>query len=155
MKAPEFIDEQRFEDEPFLSPVQEKQILVVPEYKHAWREPLRALSGVVVSLIGGIVCMYFTLSAAGFYFGWIVAFFVGIAGAVLLRSRWAILVVPIAFTLGELLVEPQLFIVSFMSLGSFILAFAGPILAVLGSLSCISIIKEAHEQEVTTIPTDF
>ena len=119
------------------------------------RTTLRVVVGVVVSLLGGMACMYLTLIAAGFYFGWVVAFFVGIVGAVLLRSRWAILVVPLALTLGELLVTPQLFAVSFTSLGSFILAFAGPIIATLGSLSSISIVKEYREQGFTTMPTDF
>ncbi len=155
MVAPEHVDEQRSEDESFLSPVQEREIPPVSENIHAWRKPVRVLLGIVVSLIGGIVCTYFTLNPAGFYYGWIVAFFVGIAGAVLLRSRWAILVVPIAFTLGELLVGPQLFEASFMGLSSLILAFGGPILAVLGSLCSISIVKEAQGQGVTTMPTDF
>src|SRR3974390_1512221 len=99
MVTPEFVDKQRPEDTSAFSPIKEKQLPLVSESRHPWRKPLRVFVGVILSLIGGITCMYITLIAGGFVFGWIVAFFVGIAGAILLRSRWAILVVPLVLTL--------------------------------------------------------
>lgn len=155
MITTEHVDEQRPEDTSALSPMKEKPLPPLSENRHPWRKPLREVGGVVVSLIGGIACMYITLIPGGVFFGGIVALFVGIVGAVLLRTRWAILIVPLALTLGELLVAPQLFAVAFMSFGSFLLVFAGPILAGLGSLSSISTVKVNQEQGFTTMPTDF
>ena len=155
MVAPELVDEQRTEGTSALSPMKEKQLPLLSEHRHPWRKPLRELGGVIVSLIGGIAYVYITMIPGGFFFGGIVALFVGIVGAVLLRTRWAILIVPLALILGELLVVPQLFAFAFMSFGSFLLAFAGPMFAVLGSLGSISIVKEDQEQGFTTMPTDF
>ncbi len=155
MVSPVHVDEQKPEGTSALSPMKVKQVSPVPEKIQPWRRPLRVVAGIVVSLLGGMACMYLTLIPAGFYFGWIVAFFVGIVCAAFLRSRWAILVVPLALTLGEVLVSPQLFAVSFTSLGSFMLVFAGPIIATLGSLSSISIVKEYQEQGFITMPTDI
>jgi uncharacterized membrane protein YeaQ/YmgE (transglycosylase-associated protein family) len=151
MVSPEHIDEQKLEDQ---------HAPTVVENKRAWLKHLmRVVLGVVVPLIGGFTCMYLTINVAGgFLLGWIVGFFVGIVGAVLLRSRWAILVVPIACILGEWLVVPQLFGVDFfkdLNFGSFLYAFAGPILALLGSFISIRIVKKAQEPGLTTMPKDF
>jgi hypothetical protein len=149
MVSPEHIDEQKLE---------EQQTSTVVENKRVWLKPLQVFLGVVVSLIGGIVCMYLTTNvAAGFFFGLIVAFFMGIVGAVLLRSHWAILVVPIAFTLGEWLVTPPLFGFDFMDLNFsvFIFALAGPIFALFGSLISITIVRNVKKPVSTTMPKDF
>ncbi len=155
MVAPELLDEQRPDDTSALSPMKENQLPPLSEKRYSWRKPLREVGGVVVSLIGGIACVYITMIPGGVFFSGIVALFVGIVGAVLLRTRWAILIVPLALALGEWLVAPQLFAVALMSFGSFLLVFAVPLLAGLGSLGGISIVKKDQEQGFTTMPTDF
>lgn len=78
----------------------------VVEEKRPWMKPLMRVLGVVVPLIGGFANMWCLIFYPLEFQFWalLVAFLLGVVGAVLLRSRRAIFVVPIALTLGELLV---------------------------------------------------
>jgi len=113
MVSPGHTDNQKSENQQAPSPAVEQQVPVVVEKKRPWlKPPMRVVLGVVVPLIGGIAiaCLFlvtfqndasYSFGSLGGYFG---AFLLGLIGAVLLRSWWAILVVPITLTLGVLLV---------------------------------------------------
>ncbi len=118
MVSPEHIDEHKPEDKPVLSPVEEKPVLPVSEKKRPWMEPLLRVVAIVVSLMSGIAAVYlvvlsfrpwlelgFENSAADQLaylrtLAILLVFLVGVGGAVLIRSWWAILVVPLALSLG-------------------------------------------------------
>lgn len=115
MVSPEHVDEQKPEDKQMPSSAEKKQAPIVVEKKRLWNTPLMRVLGVLVSLIGGIasLCLaivgfsyptpqYPTLSGLVFV-AFLLAFIVGVGGAMLFRSWWAILVVPIVLTLGALL----------------------------------------------------
>ena len=101
MVSPEHVNEQKPEDKPALSPAEEKQVLPASENKWLWMELLLRVGAVVYALIGGfaIVCL---MSINMDFQGWglFVAFLLGTACALLFRSWWAILAIPLAFGLG-------------------------------------------------------
>jgi MFS family permease len=114
MVSPEHIDEQKPEDKQALSPVEEQHVLPASEIKSPWMEPLLRVVAIVVSLIGGFASVYlmalsFTTwlenppsDRLGFLVGaaYLLAFLVGVGGAVLFRSWWAVLIIPLALGLG-------------------------------------------------------
>ncbi len=156
MVSPEHIDEQKPEDQ---------QAPTAVENKRAW---LKRVLGVVVPLIGGIAitCLYIATIVNApdfFYLGLLVAFFLGVVGALLFRSWWSILVIPIALTLGELLVVylvsllffPNPIAVDDVGFGVFFNVIATNILAVFGTLFGTTIIKRSQESWLTKMPKDF
>src|SRR5450759_3820865 len=106
MVSPEHIDEQKPEKQQAPSPAVKQQGPAVVEKKRPWMKPLMRVA-VVVLLLGGS----FGLFWATFVFlpnttGMLVlpeGLLLGLVSAFLFRSWWAILVIPIAFTCGELL----------------------------------------------------
>lgn len=144
MVSPEHVNEQKPENKAAPDPAEEKQVLPASEHKRPWMEPLLRVGAVVYALIGGfaIVClMSINIDFQGW--GYLVAFLLGTACALLFRSWWAILVVPLALGLGEYLAgyhnpfalsnDPRLF----MYVTGFGFWFSAavfiPILAVIGS----------------------
>jgi hypothetical protein len=73
-----------------------------------WARPLPPLTilGVAVPFIVALVCAFIDLSVL--FLPW-VAFLLGVLSAALLRSWWALLVVPVAVTLGTL---PKIMVIS-------------------------------------------
>ncbi len=122
MVSPERVDEQKPEAKHVLSPVEEKQVLPVSEKKRPWIELLLRVVAVVLSLIGGVAYYYLlvlgrlpmieTPPPDGRAFLGVVAFLlvflVGVGGAVLFRSWWAILLVPLALGLGAYIASYQI-----------------------------------------------
>jgi hypothetical protein len=143
MVSPEHIDNQKPENEQAPSPAEEKQVPTVVENKRAWLKPLMRTAGAVMPLIGGFASIWVTFIPSD-YLGLelIGAFLLGAVCAVLFRSGWAILVIPIAFTLGVLLAvylapvvfSPNPLTIDDVGFGVYIVAIAGSILATLGAL---------------------
>lgn len=121
MESPEHVDEQKPEAEQVLSPVEEKLVLPVGEKKRTWMEPLLRVGAIVVSLMSGIASVYLIVLS---YRPWLelgfqnssadqlaylrtvallLVFLVGLGGSMLFRSWWALLVVPLALSLGAVL----------------------------------------------------
>jgi len=101
MVSPEHINEQDPEDKEALAPFEEQKILAADKKKRSWMEPLLRVGAVVYALIGGfaIIClMQINMDFQGW--GLLVAFLLGTACALLFRSWWAILAVPLALGLG-------------------------------------------------------
>ena len=95
MASLEHIDGHTYED---------KHVLPVGEQKRPWIEPLLRVVAVMFSLIGGfaITCLsLYNLDLKGW--GFLMALLLGGICALLFRSWWAILFVPLALGLGELL----------------------------------------------------
>ena len=125
MVSPEHVNEQKPETKPTLSPASEKQVLPVSENKRPWMEPLLRVVAIVVSLLGGIAffCLHVLqyvplennqLSDRAFLapVALLLVLLVGVGCAVLFRSWWATLAVPLPLILGAYLAWyqlPQLF----------------------------------------------
>jgi hypothetical protein len=121
MVSPEHVDEQKPEDQQPLDPAEEKQVLSVGEKKRTWLEPLLRVIAIVVSVIGGFAAMYLMVLSYRpwlelgienssydqlWYLRYLALLLVGLValgGAVLFRSWWAILFVPLAIGLGVVL----------------------------------------------------
>ncbi len=121
MVSPVHVDELKPEDIQAPDPPEEKQKLAIGEKKHPWIEPLLQGIALIVSLMCGIASVYLVVSS---YIPWLelgyenssadhlgylrmMAFLlVGLVAfvcAVLFRSWWAILVIPLALGLGVVL----------------------------------------------------
>ena len=121
MRFVEQVDELKPEDKQALDPAEEKPKLTAGEKKHPWLEPLLRGVAIVVSLLCGIASVYLVVSS---YMPWLelgyenssadhlaylrtMAFLlvalVALVCAVLFRSWWAILVIPLALGLGVVL----------------------------------------------------
>ena len=115
------VDELKPEDKQTPDPPDEKQNLTVGKKKCPWLEPLLRGVAILVSLIGGIFSVYLVVSSyvplleLGYenssadnlaYLRTMVFLLVGCVAlvcAVLFRSWWAVLVVPLALGLGVVL----------------------------------------------------
>ncbi|HXX79012.1 MAG TPA: hypothetical protein VEI53_10990, partial [Ktedonobacteraceae bacterium] len=114
MISPEDGNKQKFEDKPALSPTEEKQVPSVVKKKRPWIEPLLRGVAIVVSLIMGFACVSLVVfsslptienppSYRLVFLGTVALLLmvlVGVGCAVLFRSWWATLFVPVAFVLG-------------------------------------------------------
>ena len=108
MISPEHIDEQKSEDKPVLSPVEEKQVFQVSENEQPSMEPLLRGVAIGVSLINGGVLYSNVLSQGNSsdiqaYLPILLMGLVVVGSAVLFRSWWAILAVPLGCALGTVL----------------------------------------------------
>jgi hypothetical protein len=122
MVSPEHVNEQKPADKPALSPAEEKQVPAVGEKKRPWMEPLLRAVAIVVSLIGGIAFYCLAVFSSlprienppserlAFLGGvaMLLVLLVGVGCAVLFRSWWATLVVPLSLILGAYLASYQL-----------------------------------------------
>ncbi len=181
MVSPEHIDEQKPEDQQALSPAVEQQVPAVVEKKRPWLKPLMRVAGIVLPLVCNfaVVWVIFVISAQSqpidsqsqqtdwsFLPQFLLPLGVLLLGAVsalLFRSWWAILVVPIAFALGGLLafyliplvISPNPLEIGDVGLGVFLWAIIGPICALFGALIGSTIIKRADKPLLTKMPKDF
>ena len=106
MVSPEHINEQKPEDQQAPSPAVEQQVPAVVKKKRPWLKPLMRVASIVLSLVGSFVIVWATfIFLPGDYGNWALleGLLLGAVGAVLFWSWWAILVIPIAFSLGEFL----------------------------------------------------
>ena len=157
MVSPEQIDNQKSANQQAHSPVVERQVPAGGEKKRTWLKPLMRVSGVVVSLLGGFAILCLMIGNLDFQ-GWgplLVACLLGVVGALLFRSWWAQLVVPLAFALGEFLawyLAPVVFSPDprfFTEDGAFgvgLGALFGVILATIGAFMGTSIVKKTWKE---------
>lgn len=82
-------------------PLEEKQLAAHMSAWRGWDLWLRVV-GVAGALVGGIVCSLPTAVPMAVYL--VLPLVVGVASAALLRSWWAVVIVPVAFRVGFLLV---------------------------------------------------
>jgi hypothetical protein len=157
MVSPEHIDNQKSENQQAHSPAVEQQVPAGGEKKRTWLKPLMRGVGVVVPLLGGFAILSFTISNIDFL-GWgllLVACLLGVAGALLFRSWWAQLVIPLAFALGEFLSwylapvvfspDPRFFTYEW-TFGVGVGALFAAILATIGAFIGTSIVKKAWKE---------
>ncbi len=157
MVSPGQIDNQKSEDKQAPDPAVKQQVPTEGEKKRTWQKPLMRGVGVVVPLLGGFAILCLTLSNIDFL-GWgllLVACLLGVAGALLFRSWWAQLVVPLAFALGEFLArylapvvfspDPRFFTYE-GAFGVGLGAIFAAILATIGAFIGTSIVKKAWKE---------
>jgi hypothetical protein len=150
MVSPEHINEQKPEDQ---------QTPTVVENKRAWLKPLMRVAAIVMSLVGsfaGFLAFFsFQLQQSGNGEGWAIlgATLLGAVSAVLFRSWWALLVIPLAFSAGAflaiylipLVISPNPLAIDDVGFGAFLWAVFGPIFAVFGALFGILILKTLEQ----------
>ncbi len=157
MVSPEQIDNQKSENQQASDPAVKQQVPTEGEKKRTWLKPLMRGVGVVVPLLGGFTILCLTISNITFL-GWglvLVACLLGVAGAVLFRSWWAQLFVPLAFTLGEFLAwylapivfspDPR-FLTEDGAFGVGLGAIFAAALATIGAFIGTSIVKKAWKE---------
>jgi hypothetical protein len=105
MVSPEHVDKQKSEDKQAPSPAKEKEEQPVVLAIRAWLTPLMRAVGAIVPLIGGFAWLWYMLEYQGDvqWWGLLGLFLLGAVCAVLFQFWWAMVVVPLAFALGELL----------------------------------------------------
>jgi hypothetical protein len=95
------------EEETSPTPAEKKQVWTVIEKKLPWLKPLMRVVAVVLSIVGGFASIWVFTNNLEIDSGiWQLAFVVPLIGvfcAFLFQSMWAIVIVPVAFTLGALL----------------------------------------------------
>jgi hypothetical protein len=166
MVSPEHVDEQKPENKQAPSPAMKQQVRTEVEKKRVW---LKRVLGVVVPLIGGFASIWVFFIYLGidswFLLLPVVALLLGAASALLFRSWWAILVVPIAFALGGFLAYYLIPLVispnplDDVGFALYLWVYIGPITVTLGALIGTAIIttisKREHQSWLTTMPKDF
>jgi len=169
MVSPEHIDEQKPEVQQAPSPAVEQQVPEVFEKKQTWLKWLMRVAGIVLPLVCNFVgiWVYFvfmtpsqqdalTQQAGGSFLLLLGVVLLGAVSALLFRSWWAILVIPIAFSAGVLLafylmpmvISPNPLDIGDTGFGVFLWAIIGPMIALFGALIGTAIVKvwEAREQ---------
>ena len=157
MVSPEHIHEQKPENQQATAPAVKQQVPAVGEKKRTWLKLLMRVGGIVVTLVGGFAILFLTLSNLDFQWIMLVALLLGVVGALLFRSWWAILVILLAFSFGEFLawqlayvaLPPySIFFTDDVVFGDFLLAIGGVFLAAIGILIGTAIVKvwETREQ---------
>lgn len=157
MVSPEQINDQKPEDEQAPSPAQEKQVPKAVENKRSWLKPLMRVAAIVLSLGGSFAIVWATfIFLPGDYGNWALleGLLLGTVSAVLFRSWWAILVIPVAFSLGEflafylipLVISPNPLEIDDAPFGVFLWALGGPISATIGALFGTFMVKKVWEQ---------
>jgi len=114
MISPEHVDEQKPENEHVSSPTEEKQVLRVDEKQRTWLNPLMRVISVVLALGGSFAAVLvistglISIELLYNYNEWLIMLVILVYAAfcaVLFRSMWAALIIPIALNLGVLLAE--------------------------------------------------
>jgi len=106
MISPEHVDEQKPENEQVLSSTEEKRVLRVDEKQRTWLNPLMRVVSIVLALGGSFAFVYLSSIDPFDYNLWLIMLVILVYAAfcaVLYRSMWATLIIPIALTLGALL----------------------------------------------------
>jgi hypothetical protein len=146
MVSPEHVDAQKPEDQQALSPAVEQLVAAGVETKRPWLKPLMRGAAIVLSL-GGSFAIAWTLATTPWVandYGGLVLLGVLILEAVsalLCRSWWAILYVPLAFAAGELLtfyliplvISPNPLAIDDAPLGVAMYAILGTLAAIFGA----------------------
>jgi len=108
MISPEHVDEQKPENEQVLSSTEEKRVLKVDEKQRTWLNPLMRVVSIVLALGGSFAFVYLSSIDPFDYNPWLIMLVILVYAAfcaVLFRSMWAALIIPIALNLGVLLAE--------------------------------------------------
>jgi len=108
MISPEHVDEQKPENEQVLSSTEEKRVLRVDEKQRTWLNPLMRVVSIVLALGGSFAFVYLSSIDPFDYNPWLIMLVILVYAAfcaVLFRSMWAALIIPIALNLGVLLAE--------------------------------------------------
>lgn len=160
MVSPEHIHKQKPEDKQAPDPAEGKHISPVSENKRPWLMPLLRVVAIVASLIGGIASVYLVVYSFTPYpvygyasssadqlaylqpVAYLLVGLVALGGAVLFRSWWALLFVPLAIGLGVALavnlsnqIAPDLVSYDDVGFGVFLYCVIYiPIIAVIGAL---------------------
>jgi hypothetical protein len=152
MVSPEHIDNHKPEDQQAPSPGVPQQVPAVVEKKRTWLKLLMRGAALVLSLVGSFAGFWaFFMQPSNIGEGWAIlgAILLGTVSAILYRSWWALLVIPIAFSAGAflaiylmpLVISPNPLAVDDVGFGAFLWAVFGPIFAVFGALLGILILK--------------
>jgi len=155
MVSPEHRDEQKPEDHQAPSRSVEQQVPAVVEKKRPWPKLLMRVAAIVLALVGSFAGFWaffsFQLQQGNNGEVWAIlgAVLLGAVSAVLFRSWWALLVIPIAFSAGAflaiylipLVISPDPLAIDDVGFGAFLWAVFGPIFAVFGALFGILILK--------------
>ena len=105
MLSPEHVDKLKPEDKLAPSLAEEKEDLPEIVEIRAWLKPLMRAVGAILPLIGGFAWLWYMLEYQGDvqWWGLLALFLLGAVSAAFFRSWWAMLFVPLALILGELL----------------------------------------------------
>ncbi len=104
MVSPEYVDTQKPEDKQAPSPAEGKEGPTGVKEIRPWLKPLLQTVGVIVTLIGGFAWMWVIQWANNFsYVGIPIVLLLPGLCAAFFRSWWAMLFLPLALVLGELL----------------------------------------------------
>jgi hypothetical protein len=129
----------------------EEEISLSSAEERPWLKPLVRVVAIMLSLIGGFTILCLTISNVDFQgWGFLIACLLGVAGTLLFRSWWALLVVPLSFTLGEFLgwylapvvfsPDPRFF-TDDVAFGVFFGVGGGAILATMGAVIGTAFVK--------------
>jgi len=164
MASPEHIDDQNLEDQQVPSLAEEQQAPGVVVKKRPWLKPLMRGAGIVLSLacsFAGVWATFVFQQSDIVNWALLEVILLGAVSAVLFWSWWAILVIPIAFSLGEflafylisLVISPNPLDIGDTGFGVFLWAIIGPIIATVGALIGTVIVKvveaEIHYRQGT------
>jgi hypothetical protein len=151
MVSPEHIDNHKPEDQQAPSPGVPHQVPMVVEKKLTWLKLLMRVAALVLSLGGSFAGFWAFFIQPSNREGWAIlgAILLGTVSAVLYRSWWALLVIPIAFSAGAflamylmpLVISPNPLAIDDVGFGAFLWAVGGPIFAAFGALLGILILK--------------
>lgn len=147
MVSPEHTDNQKSDNQQAPSPAVKQQVPTEVEKKRPWLKPLMRVAGIVLSLVGGftVVWVIFGFIPLSQYDPGLLpllgVLLLEAVSAVLFRSWWALLVIPIAFALGALLafyliplvISPDPLAIGDTGYAVFLYASIAPIIAVIGA----------------------
>ncbi|HXX77725.1 MAG TPA: hypothetical protein VEI53_04490, partial [Ktedonobacteraceae bacterium] len=108
MISPEHVDEQKPENEHVSSSTEGQQSLPTSEKKRPWLNSLMRVISIVLALVGSFASVWvISNNPISIDLWWIMLVILVYAAfcAVLFRSMWAALIIPIALNLGVLLAE--------------------------------------------------
>ena len=137
----------------------------VVEEKRPWLKPLMRGAGIVLSLVcsfAGVWATFVFQQADIMNWAILEMLLLGAVSAVLFRSWWSVLVIPIAFTVGgvlaffliSLVISPNPLAINDAPFGVLLWAVIGPITAAIGAIFGTAIVNvwvQGRKQRATTL----